>query len=151
MIGHSLGGAASLLAASHLPSVRAVVTLGTPSTTGLLHAHLTAIRQPISDGRWSIQVGGIEFTLDQNFWDDLQTHNVLATVAGLARPLLVLQPDDDETVPPAQADAIYSAARPPRSIVSLPGTGHLVSRHPDDADRVAGVISAWLTLHLPTE
>jgi len=166
LVGHSLGGAASLIAAGRLPTVRAVVTLGTPGSTGLLHRHLTAIRRPADDGPvadapagavpggaaagplWTVAVGGVDFTLAQSFWDDLLTHDVPAAVAALGRPYLIVQPTDDETVPPGEAEALFAAARPPRSLVSVPDVGHLVAREPADADRVAGIIAAWLAATL---
>ena len=72
-IGHSLGGAAALLAASEFEAVKAVVTIGTPSAPqhvkNLLQGGVEEIKEK---GSAEVDIGGRNFTVKQQFIDDLE-------------------------------------------------------------------------------
>jgi putative redox protein len=72
----------------------------------------------------------------------------------LRKALLVFHSPTDETVGIENASAIFTAAKHPKSFVSLAGADHLLSRR-EDAGYVANVIAAWaeryLDLPMPAE
>ena len=149
LIGHSLGGAAVLVAAGELPGVRAVATIGAPCDPGHVRHHLMAQEADIlADGEAVVDLGGRPFTIKKQFLDDLDTHDRMRErIAGLGRALLVLHSPQDQTVGIEQARHLFEAARHPKSFVSLDGADHLLT-DPNDARFVADVLAAWAGRYL---
>ena len=149
LVGHSLGGAAVLMAASNLPSVRAVATLGAPSEPGhvtqLLRSSLEEIQ---SEGRAKVQIGGQGFTIEKQFLDVLQAHALVEVVKKLGRALLILHSPQDQVVGIKNAEEIYLSARHPKSFVSLDGADHLLSSR-SDALYAGKVIANWASRYVP--
>ncbi len=143
IIGHSLGGAAVLAAAGEISEVRAVVTIAAPSdpehVTGLFRSHLEAIR---SDGEAEVQLAGRAFTIKRHFLIDASEHNLNEKTAHLKRALMVMHSPQDQTVDIGNALHIFTAAKHPKTFVSLDNADHLLTRK-EDAEWVAGVIAAW--------
>ena len=68
LIGHSLGGAAVLAGAADLPSAKAVVTIGAPSTPDHVLKHFQNKEQTIlSKGYAEVSLGGRDFTIKKSF------------------------------------------------------------------------------------
>ncbi|MET3133779.1 alpha-beta hydrolase superfamily lysophospholipase [Oxalobacteraceae bacterium GrIS 1.11] len=143
LIGHSLGGAAVLAAAHAMPEVRAVVTLAAPSdpahVTGLFGEQLQQIN---ADGEALVQLAGRPFRIKRQFIEDAAGHNLKVNIAALRRALLVLHAPGDNTVPVSNAMDIFTAAKHPKSFISLDDADHLLSRK-EDAVYVANMIAAW--------
>jgi putative redox protein len=143
LIGHSLGGAAVLAAASEMPEVKAVVTLAAPShpanVTEMFSEHLDQIA---SAGEAHVQLAGRPFRIKQQFVDDAGGHNLKVKIAALKRALLVMHAPGDDTVPISNAMEIFTAARHPKSFVSLDSADHLLTDRAD-AVYVANLIAAW--------
>ena len=150
LIGHSLGGAAVLVAASDLPEVRAVVTIAAPAdaehVVSSFRVHVPAIE---SDGEAEVELAGRRFTIRQQFLEDLRVQDLEAKIGHLGRPLLILHAPTDDVVGVENAKRIFEAARHPKSFVSLDGADHLLSRR-EDAVFVAEIVSAWCSRYLPT-
>ena len=148
LVGHSLGGAAVLVAAAHIPEVRAVATIGAPCDAGHVvrnfAAHLDRIEE---DGEAEVTLAGRTFTIRREFVEDLREHRVEAAAARLKAALLVLHAPRDETVGIDNASRIFAAARHPKSFVSLDEADHLLSNH-DDAAYAANVIAAWASRYV---
>ncbi len=143
IIGHSLGGAAALLAAGRLPEIAAVCTIGAPADPGHV-AHLfsdsvDAIRE---HGEIEVQLAGRPFRIQQQFLDDIAGQKLEEGVGKLGRALLIFHSPVDATVGIENAQRLYVAAKHPKSFVSLDNADHLLSRH-EDAIYVADVIAAW--------
>ncbi|MPY77635.1 MAG: hypothetical protein GEV04_03895 [Actinophytocola sp.] len=66
----------------------------------------------------------------------------------LGLPLLLLHSPQDTVVGIDNAAEIYTAARHPKSFISLDGADHLLT-HPRHAERVAQLITAWADPYLP--
>jgi putative redox protein len=145
MVGHSLGGSATLIAAGKVPAVRAVAVMGTSGSP----AHLAAILDPAigeherRSGRAVVRIGGRPFPITQEFIDDLYRYDEAKTVAELGRPLLIIHSPDDRVVPVADAERLFALALQPKSFEPVPGADHLLSG-PGDADVVAGILIGWL-------
>jgi len=148
LIGHSLGGAAVLAAAAQCPEVRAVATIGAPidpaHVTGLFKQHVDTIQQ---QGEVEVALAGRPFRIRREFLDDVAMHKLEECLAKLRKALLVLHSPTDDIVGIENASAIFTAAKHPKSFVSLAGADHLLSRR-SDAVYVAEVIAAWSERYL---
>lgn len=150
LIGHSLGGAAVLAAAQELPSVKAVVTIGAPATASHVK-HLFADSYHKLQDQQSVQVelGGRSFNIRRQFIDDLEKYNSVAHIGELRKALLILHAPLDDTVSIDEAARIFTAAKHPKSFVSLDHADHMLS-DPQDSQYVAEVLSAWASCYLKT-
>jgi len=148
LIGHSLGGAAVLAAASQVPETRAVVTIAAPSdpahVTGLFKDRLDEIK---AGGEVAVTLAGREFRISRSFVDDLAEQSLFERVGNLRKALLLFHSPSDDTVGIENASRIFAAAKHPKSFVSLAGADHLLSKR-SDAAYVAGVIRAWAERYL---
>jgi alpha-beta hydrolase superfamily lysophospholipase len=150
LIGHSLGGAASLMAAGELPGIRAIVTIAAPFDV----AHVLRLFDPAglekveAQGEAEVHLGGRPFVVRKSLVDGLRQHDLRTRIAALQRPLLVMHAPGDDTVGIDSATHIFAAAKHPKSFVSLDDADHLLTRRAD-ADYVAGLITAWASRYLP--
>jgi uncharacterized OsmC-like protein/alpha/beta superfamily hydrolase len=148
LIGHSLGGAAVLAAASRVPEARAVATIAAPAdpahVTGLFQQHVADIHEK---GEVEVALAGRPFRIRKEFLDDVATQKLEQCVHNLHKALLVLHSPTDDLVGIENASAIFTAAKHPKSFVSLSGADHLLSKR-RDAVYVAEVIAAWSERYL---
>lgn len=148
LVGHSLGGAAVILAADRIPEARAIVTIGAPADTehviGMFADDLDTIER---EGRAAVEIAGRSFTIGAGLVDDLRRHAVTDAAADLAAALLVMHSPVDEVVAFEHAERLLAAARQPVSLVSLDGADHLIGRAAD-AEFAASVIAAWAERYL---
>ena len=150
LVGHSLGGAAVLAAASLVPETVAVATIGAPfDPAHVIELFPATVRDQLQrDGEADVQLAGRTFRVRQQLLDDLGAQNLTDAIRSLRRALLVLHSPVDEIVDVDNARRIFEAARHPRSFVSLDGADHLLTRR-TDAAYVADVLSAWASRYLP--
>ncbi len=149
LIGHSLGGAAVLMAAAQVPEVEAVATLGAPSNTQHLHEQLLKTAPELATAEEAeVVLAGRAFRIGRQLVDDLREQRVLAAVRELRKPLLILHSPVDETVGVEHATRLYKAASHPKSFVSLDQADHLLLRDPADARYAAEVLAAWSTRYV---
>lgn len=143
LIGHSLGGAAVLAAASDIPEVRAIATIGAPSdpshVAGLFREHLKEIEV---EGEAEVQLAGRPFRIKRQFLLDAAEHKLTDKIARLRNALLVMHSPRDTTVDIVNSMHIFTAAKHPKSFVSLDDADHLLTRR-NDAIYVANMIAAW--------
>ncbi|EDZ46110.1 OsmC family protein [Rhodobacterales bacterium Y4I] len=143
LIGHSLGGAAVLRARAGIPSVKGVVTLAAPFDPGHVSHHFgTALPEIEAKGRAEVCLGGRPFVISKEFVDDISAEALAPAIAELKAALLVLHAPRDETVSIDNAASIFTAAKHPKSFITLDDADHLISR-PADAEYAAEVIAAW--------
>ncbi|PWW02234.1 putative redox protein [Hoeflea marina] len=148
LIGHSLGGAAVLAAASALPGVKAVATIGAPADVShVLHNFGHQAEAIERHGEAEVSLAGRPFTIRRQFIEDARSTDLAARIAELRVPLLILHAPLDEAVGIDNAAQIFAAARHPKSFVSLDGADHLLTS-PADAAFAAGLIGAWATRYL---
>lgn len=143
LIGHSLGGAAVLSVAGDVPEVKAVATIGAPAEAEhVVHNFGAKLDEIAQKGEAEVTLGGRVFSVRKQFLDDLAYNHVLERVKSLKKALLVLHSPIDQTVGVENATKIFSAAKHPKSFISLDQADHLVSGE-RDAEFVASVIAAW--------
>lgn len=148
LVGHSWGGAAAIVAAQQIPSVKAVVTIGAPSEPSEVERHYdSVVARVMEDGTATWPIGGRELTLKRDFVEDVRSAELIAQVHRLDRPLLVMHSPTDATVDIENASEIFRAALHPRSFISLEGSDHFLTAE-GQADRAARIISAWVDQYL---
>ncbi|WP_075995859.1 bifunctional alpha/beta hydrolase/OsmC family protein [Salaquimonas pukyongi] len=149
LIGHSLGGAAVLVAASSIPETEAVVTIGAPADAAHVTHNFAANLEKIeTEGSAEVSLGGRKFTIQKQFLEDVSASSVQKHVKALKKPLLIFHSPIDQTVGIENAGDIFMAAKHPKSFVSLDTADHLLTR-PDDAEFVASTIAAWAQRYVP--
>ncbi|WP_412772234.1 bifunctional alpha/beta hydrolase/OsmC family protein [Nitrobacter sp.] len=148
LVGHSLGGAAILAAAARIPEAKAVATIAAPSdpahVTGLFADRIADIR---AQGAVEVSLAGRPFQIKREFLDDIAEHNLMGQVAALRKALLILHSPTDDIVGIDNATRIFTAAKHPKSFISLSGADHLLSQK-RDTDYVADVIASWAQRYL---
>lgn len=149
MIGHSLGGTATLLAALEVPEVKAVVTIGSPSNaTNVMKQFACAVDTIEGEGEAEVSLAGRPFKIKKQFLDDIRGQNVLDAVAKLKKPLLICHSPIDDTVSVDHAGEIFMAAKHPKSFLSLDKADHLLFT-PGTAEYVATSIATWASPYIP--
>jgi putative redox protein len=144
LVGHSLGGAAVLAAASRIPDAAAIATIAAPSDTAHLSDQLIRIAPEIAErGEAEIDLGGRPFRVKRQLLEDLQERSLRPAIAGLGRALLVMHSPVDESVHVDHARRIFEWAKHPKSFVSLDDADHLLLRRESDARYAADVLAAW--------
>ncbi|MFT4928379.1 MAG: putative OsmC-like protein/alpha-beta hydrolase superfamily lysophospholipase [Phenylobacterium sp.] len=148
LIGHSLGGAAVLKAAGHIPESLGVVTIGAPADPDHVIKNFACDYQTIeTEGQATVDLGGRAFTIKKQFLDDLRQQDT-SYISSLKKALLIFHSPIDATVPIKEAEKIYTNAKHPKSFVSLDQADHLLTAKAD-AEYVAATIAAWAGRYLP--
>ena len=143
LVGHSLGGAAVIFAATEIESIKSVATIGAPSNPDhVSHLLKSGIEEINTSGKAVVNLSGRDFTIKKQFLDDLASKSLPEVAKNLRKALLVMHSPQDTTVGIKNAEEIYIAARHPKSFVSLDGADHLLM---DKKDSIyAGeVIAGW--------
>ena len=148
LIGHSLGGAAVMAAAGDIKSVTALVTINSPSDPSHLnHVFAPYVDEINQDGSANVPIVGRNFLVKKQFIDDLQIHQLESTIRRIHKPILILHTPGDEIVHVDEARKIFTAARHPKSFVSLDAADHLLTA-PSDAVYTANLISCWASRYI---
>lgn len=150
LIGHSLGGAAVLMAAQQLGNVKAVATIGAPSSAKHVAQLFGDKKEDIlENGQAKLSIGGRPFEMKKQFLDDLEQHSSEDVLPKLRIPILILHSPQDTVVGIDNAAQIYKLARHPKSFISLDGADHLLSKK-EDSLYAARSIATWADRYLNT-
>lgn len=148
LIGHSLGGAAVLVAAGDVPEARAVCTIAAPADPGhVTHLFSDSLADIRAAGEADVTIAGRTFRVRQQFLDDIAQQRLTERVGHLHKALLIFHAPTDTVVGIENAAEIYRAARHPKSFIALDQANHLLTRRAD-AEYVAAVLSAWASRYL---
>ncbi|WP_046758884.1 bifunctional alpha/beta hydrolase/OsmC family protein [Kordia jejudonensis] len=151
LVGHSLGGAAVLVAASQLDDIKAVATIGAPATVShvkhLFSHHADEIPK---NADVQVHIGGRPFKINQEFVSDFDKTDLPAIVTSLRKPLLILHSPIDTIVGIENAKQLYVQAHHPKSFISLDSADHLLTNASDS--RYAGnMIGTWVERYFPKQ
>jgi putative redox protein len=149
LLGHSLGGAAALKAATRpeMDSVGAVVTLGTPFDPAHAVTHLAEhIRDAEEEGCVTVTLAGRDIDITREFLEDLADNNPETYLPELRKPLLLIHSPTDQTVGVENAQKILRLARFPKSLVTIEAD-HLFTRG-GSAQRAGRLIAEWVQPYL---
>lgn len=146
LIGHSLAGAAALMVAGELESVKAVATIGAPAHEKYLQSVLD---EDMHDDEYAevVYSGTHDFKVDLELLDALDEKRMEKTLKVLKKALLVLHSPQDKLIAIDGAAEIFMAARHPKSFVTLDGMDHFLSKDPDSL-YVGNIIAAWAQRYL---
>ncbi len=151
LIGHSLGGAAVLRAAAGIPSARAVATIGAPfDPEHVTHNFADALDRIDADGAAEVELGGRTITVGRDFVADVAAAALEPAIRELGCALLVMHAPRDTVVGIDNATRIFTAARHPKSFVTLDDADHLVS-NAADADYAADFVATWAARYLGSD
>ncbi|MFT7482816.1 MAG: esterase/lipase, partial [Oceanospirillaceae bacterium] len=144
LIGHSLGGAAALIAAAEIPGIKAVATVGAPADIQhVQHLFSAGIDEILEKGEASVNIGGRPFRIQKQFIEDLKKRELTDILRKMRKPLLILHSPQDNIVGIDNAAKIYSAAFHPKSFISLDGADHLLSKKAD-SEYAGNIIGSWV-------
>lgn len=149
LIGHSLGGAAAIVAASKLDTIKAVATIGAPAAVNhVTHLFSHAIDDVEDKGEVEVNIGGRPFKINQEFVNDFGKTDLPTITKTLRKPILIMHAPFDSIVGIDNAKQLYHNAIHPKSFVSLHNANHLLtdSRHSEYAGKLIG---EWAKLYFP--
>jgi putative redox protein len=148
IIGHSLGGAAAIFAAKQIESVKAVATIGAPSSPAhVQHLFGSDLSEIEKDGVAKVSIGGREFKLAKQFIDDIESKSMESCIKSLRKPILVIHSPQDTVVGIQNAKEIYHSAFHPKSFISIDGADHMLSNK-KDSNYVGEVIAGWASRYI---
>jgi len=143
LVGHSLGGAAVITAASKLESVKTVATIGAPAAVShVTHLFSHGINEVKEKGEAEVNIGGRPFKINSDFIDDFSKTDLPSIIKNLRKPLLILHAPADTIVGIKNAEQLYHNARHPKSFVTLDNADHLLT-NPKDSNYAGNVIGTW--------
>ncbi|MEN7344251.1 MAG: bifunctional alpha/beta hydrolase/OsmC family protein [Pseudomonadota bacterium] len=149
LIGHSLGGTATVLASQHIESAVAVATIGSPATAShVAHLFDESAEEIASSGQAEVTLAGRSFTIRKAFVDDLEQHPLHDALHALRKALLILHSPVDEVVEIDNAQQLFVQALHPKSFVSLDKANHMLS-DPRDAAYAGQMLATWASRFLP--
>ena len=149
LVGHSLGGAAVLVAASKLEAVKAVATVGAPSTVNhVKHLFSHQVEESKEKGDVEVNIGGRPFVINQDFVEEFDKTDLPAIVKDLRKPLLIMHSPFDKIVGIENAEQLYKNARHPKSFVTLDNADHLLTKEAD-SEYVGEIIGTWAKRYFP--
>ncbi|MEM7766428.1 MAG: bifunctional alpha/beta hydrolase/OsmC family protein [Pseudomonadota bacterium] len=148
LIGHSLGGAAAVVAGARIEAVKAVVTIGAPADAEhVLDQFGAGLEEIETAGEAEVSLAGRPFRIKRQFLEDVRGQKVRDAAADLAKPLLVMHAPLDQTVGIDNATGLFVAAKHPKSFISLDSADHLLSRK-GDAIYAANALAAWASRYV---
>jgi putative redox protein len=148
LVGHSLGGTAVLITAGDIPECKAVVSIGSPATADhIIKLFVQDVEKIEAEGGAEVDLAGRKFYIKRQFVADLKAKSVENRLSKLRKALLIFHSPHDNTVSIKQAELIFTAAKHPKSFITLDGADHLLSKI-EDAQYVANTISAWASRYI---
>lgn len=150
LVGHSLGGAAVLVAASKLKAVKAVATIAAPATVSHVKELFSHQVEDIEEkGDIEVNIGGRPFLINKDFVEEFDNTDLPEVVKNLRKPLLIMHSPFDQIVGVENAEQLYKNAHHPKSFISLDNADHLLSEE-DDSKYVGEIIGTWSKRYFPT-
>ncbi|MFD0798266.1 alpha/beta fold hydrolase [Maribacter chungangensis] len=144
LVGHSLGGAAVIVAASKLNNIKAVATIGAPATVDhVTHLFSHGLEEVKEKGEVEINIGGRPFKINQEFVADFGKTDLPEITKNLRKPILIMHAPFDQIVGIENAHRLYHNAHHPKSFISLDQADHLLSIS-RDSEYAGNMIGTWV-------
>ncbi len=144
LLGRSMGGSASLAAASADKNINGLILWATPwDLTATFRLALGSYYEQLVAGKnvsATDEYGDLVLTPD--FIRDFERHNIPKYVKQLGpTPILILHGSADNIVPVSQARTVYELASGPKELVQYPDGDHHLAAHTGQASLA---ITTWL-------
>jgi uncharacterized OsmC-like protein len=101
-------------------------------------------------GEGRVVLAGREFNVTREFVEDFEAAKMKETIGALRRALLVMHSPLDKVVGVDHAAAIFTAAKHPKSFVSLDDADHML-RKQRDTEYAARMIAAWASRFIDSD
>lgn len=151
LIGHSISGTAALSATRHMPDIKLVATIGSPSDPAAVIAKFrrNGDIEETPEGA-TINVLGTPHHFGPHFVPDMLSQSVIEDTAALDRKLMVFHAPHDRIVSYDNAETIVSRAKnADAELIRLDDDAtHLFENRSDDALFVAETLMLWCRRHL---
>ena len=146
LIGHSIGGSASLVAEQYVPSTKLLVTVNSPAATDHLGKMILDAKPGVSDEAPAEMsfAGGRPVRVSRGLAESLIDADIESVARGLSAHAMIFQATNDEMLGTRHAGRIFAAAPNPKSLIQLQHADHLLIEREADAHFVADVVAAWL-------
>ena len=145
LIGHSLGGTAAILASQHIPSAKAIITIGAPADMDQISRLIT--KSGNQNDKDQVKVGDTPFIINQDFLDDLKNHKTLDILSKSRNAMLIMHSPQDKIVSIDNATELYTNSFHPKSFISLDGANHMLTDQKDSI-YAGNVMASWLGRYL---
>jgi len=143
LVGHSLGGTAMLASAMTTESIKAVVTIASPSQPKHVLRHFGSALTELEQGKASsFEVAGQRYEVEPHFIEDARQYDMQALLAKMTKPALIFNIENDTLVGEGNAEQIDNWIAGESKIITLENSDHVLSDR-NDARFVAEEISAW--------
>lgn len=145
LLGHSMGGTASLLASRELAACKTVVTLASPSQPAHVLHHFGPVLQQLEAGQDAcIKVAGTQYPVKPQFIKDVRAMDMQQSMMGYNKALLAISAANDALVKPGSAEQIAAMTQGPSRVLQIPGSDHLFSDR-QATQVMINEIATWLT------
>lgn len=142
LLGHSLGGAAILAAATYIPSVNAVTTIGAPCEPAHLSHIVKESEKLEKEGYVIIEINHTPIVISKGFIESIKKFDMSQTLKQLSSAVMVMHSPVDEIVHLEHAKILYNTAKHPKSFIALDKANHLLT-NAKDTDFVADIVAVW--------
>lgn len=144
LVGHSLGGTSSLVAAIDAKEIKKVITIASPSQPAHVLHHfeqaLTLLEQGVPS---SIEIAGKFYDINPQFVDDVRQWDLQRQLKKLNKPVLIFNVENDALVDEDDAREIEQWVNGNTLLINLKNTDHLLSDKKAHSYAISQVIH-WL-------
>jgi uncharacterized protein len=144
LIGHSLGAAIALLTARQNDSIAAVCRVAGRISPSRPNYFLTPPQQQIlaATGQVEFSSRGRQLNIKREFFDDAETHDLIAATRSLSIPMLVVHGDQDDVIPVSEAYLAHKTNPQRVELIVVDGGDHMFSR-PEHQVQVGRTVADW--------
>lgn len=146
LIGHSVAGAAAIIAAAKLPAIKALVSIGAP-------AHEKFLQPLLDEDMLEEEYAEIvysdthQFNIELELLDALDEKKMQQRTEELKKPLLIMHSPLDKHISVDSAASLYINAMHPKSFVTLDDSDHFLSKSHDSL-YAGNIIAAWVQRYI---
>jgi len=132
LIGHSMGGTASLAASQNtcaaLSHIQKIITLASPAYPAHVLHHFGSAMSKLRNGNDAqIMVAGRAYEVKPAFIDDVESYNMDKQMESCDLPIMAVRAGEDELVGPQAAEQILQYAGAENRLIEIEGADHLFS------------------------
>ncbi|RDH83030.1 MAG: hypothetical protein DIZ80_12270 [endosymbiont of Galathealinum brachiosum] len=148
LIGHSMGGTASLAAAqdscSSLTHIEKIITLASPAYPAHVLHHFGSAMESLERGENAeIQVAGQSYSVKPSFIEDVRSFDMEAQMRGCDIPIMAVRAGDDVLIGPEAAEHILQYTEAEKKLYQIEGADHLFSDR-SHAEQLLTEVLIWL-------
>ncbi|VAW58275.1 hypothetical protein MNBD_GAMMA08-2774 [hydrothermal vent metagenome] len=148
LIGHSMGGTASLAASQQadaaLSQVQKIITLASPAYPAHVLHHFGETMGQLQRGEpASILVAGQRYPVKPSFIKDVESYDMQQLMRGCKKDIMAIQAGEDELIEPQAAEQILQYTKGQTCLQKIEGANHLFSDR-DHAQLLLSAIIEWL-------